>query len=73
MATINHQIVLAARPVGLPAADFRLVDTPLPELTEGQFLVKTNYLSEDPYMRGRTSEAKSYVPRKPSAFSLSMR
>jgi len=50
MATINHQIVLAARPVGLPKpSDFRLVKTPLPELTEGQFLVKTNYLSVDPY------------------------
>ena len=61
MVTANHQIVLAARPVGLPKpSDFRLVETPLPELTEGQFLVKTNYLSVDPYMRGRISDAKSY-------------
>src|SRR5271166_5172337 len=62
MATMNRQIVLAARPEGLPKpSDFRLVETPVPELTEGQFLVKTNYLSVDPYMRGRISEAKSYA------------
>ena len=62
MATLNHQIVLAARPVGLlKASDFQLVETPVPELTEGQFLVKTNFLSVDLYMRGRISEAKSYA------------
>ncbi|MGA2033563.1 MAG: NADP-dependent oxidoreductase, partial [Thermoguttaceae bacterium] len=61
MAT-NRQIVLAARPEGLPKpSDFRLVETPLGEPAEGQFLVKTNYLSVDPYMRGRISEAKSYA------------
>src|SRR5271157_4691532 len=62
MATINRQIILVARPEGLPKpSDFRLVETPVPELTEGQFLVKTNYLSVDPYMRGRISGAKSYA------------
>ncbi len=62
MTTMNSQIVLAARPQGLPKpSDFRLVETPVSELTEGQFLVKTNYLSVDPYMRGRISEAKSYA------------
>ena len=63
MTTMNrHQIVLAARPEGLPKpSDFRLVETPVPELTGGQFLVKANYLSVDPYMRGRISEAKSYA------------
>ena len=62
MSTMNRQIVLAARPEGLPKpSDFRLVEMPVPELTEGQFLVKTNYLSVDPYMRGRISEAKSYA------------
>jgi len=62
MATINRQIVLAARPEGLPKpSDFRLVESPVPEPAEGQFLVKTNYLSVDPYMRGRISEAKSYA------------
>ena len=62
MATMNRQIVLAARPEGLPEpSDFRLVETPMCEPAEGQFLVKTNYLSVDPYMRGRISEAKSYA------------
>ncbi len=59
---MNRQIVLAARPEGLPKpSDFRLVETPVPQLTKGQFLVKTHYLSVDPYMRGRISEAKSYA------------
>jgi NADPH-dependent curcumin reductase CurA len=62
MATMNRQIVLAARPEGVPKpSDFRLVEKPLPELVEGQFLVKTNYLSVDPYMRGRISEGRQQV------------
>jgi hypothetical protein len=59
---MNRQIILAARPEGLPKpSDFRLVEAPVPELTDGQVLVKTNFLSVDPYMRGRISEAKSYA------------
>jgi NADPH:quinone reductase len=62
MATTNRQLLLAARPEGLPQeSDFRLVETPIPEPAEGQFLVRTNYLSVDPYMRGRISEIKSYA------------
>lgn len=62
MPDMNRQILLAARPQGLPKpSDFRLIETPLPQLAGGQFLVKTNYLSVDPYMRGRISEAKSYA------------
>ena len=62
MALVNRQIVLVARPEGVPKpTDFRLIETPIAELAEGQFLVKTNYLSVDPYMRGRISEAKSYA------------
>lgn len=62
MTDKNRQILLAARPEGLPKeSDFKLVEGPLPEPGEGQFLVKTNYLSVDPYMRGRISEAKSYA------------
>ena len=58
----NRQIVLAARPEGLPkASDFRLIETDTPQPDEGQFLVRTDYLSVDPYMRGRISEAKSYA------------
>jgi NADPH-dependent curcumin reductase CurA len=62
MATMNRQFILAARPEGLPKeSDFRLVETPLPGPGEGQVLVRTDYLSVDPYMRGRISEAKSYA------------
>jgi len=62
VTTMNRQIVLTARPEGLPKpSDFQLVEVPVPEPNNGQFLVKTNYLSVDPYMRGRISEAKSYA------------
>jgi NADPH-dependent curcumin reductase CurA len=58
----NRQIVLAARPVGLPKpSDFRLVETPIPEPGPGEMLVRARYLSLDPYMRGRMSEAPSYA------------
>lgn len=58
----NRQIVLAARPEGMPKeTDFRLVETDRPRPLQGQFLAKTHYLSVDPYMRGRISEAKSYA------------
>ncbi len=62
MTAINRQIVLAARPEGLPKeTDFGLVESPMPRPDKGQFLVKINYLSVDPYMRARMSEAKSYA------------
>ncbi len=60
---INKQITLAARPVGFPKeTDFKLVETPVPDLQDGEFLVKSLYLSLDPYMRGRMNDAKSYAP-----------
>ncbi len=59
----NRQIVLAARPVGFPAvSDFRLDETSLPDPDSGQFLVRNVYMSVDPYMRGRMSDRKSYIP-----------
>lgn len=59
----NKQITLAARPVGFPKeTDFKLIETPAPELKDGEFLVKSLYLSLDPYMRGRMNDAKSYAP-----------
>lgn len=62
MAVINRQIVLASRPEGVPQeSNFRLVETELPSPSEGQFLVRTNYVSVDPYMRGRMTDRKSYV------------
>ena len=58
----TSQIRLVARPVGEPQdSDFEQVEVPLPELGEGQVLLRTIYLSLDPYMRGRMSDAKSYA------------
>ncbi len=59
---VNRQFRLAARPVGMPKeSDFALVDSPLPAPEEGHLLVKSVYISVDPYMRGRISGVKSYV------------
>jgi NADPH-dependent curcumin reductase CurA len=62
MTEKNQQILLARRPTGaVEEGNFRLVETDVPEPGEGQFLVRNLYLSLDPYMRGRMSEAKSYA------------
>jgi NADPH-dependent curcumin reductase CurA len=64
--TKNRQILLASRPTGEPVAgNFRLVEADLPALADGQVLVRHHYLSLDPYMRGRMSDAKSYAPPQP--------
>ena len=56
------RIVLARRPVGAPVAeDFRIERVPLPRPQPGEVLVRVLYLSLDPYMRGRMSDAKSYA------------
>ncbi|MBA3595887.1 MAG: NADP-dependent oxidoreductase [Methylibium sp.] len=66
MTLINQQIVLASRPEGEPsAANFELMETKVPELQDGQVLVRNHYLSLDPYMRGRMSEGKSYAQPQP--------
>ena len=58
-----RQIVLASRPIGIPTpGDFRLETGPLPIPSDGQLLLRTQYLSLDPYMRGRMNDAKSYAP-----------
>jgi len=58
----NRQICLAARPVGEPVpGDFTLVESPIPVAGPGQILLKTLWLSLDPYMRGRMNDAKSYA------------
>ncbi|MEB0046241.1 MULTISPECIES: NADP-dependent oxidoreductase [unclassified Pseudomonas] len=60
--TLNQRIVLVSRPVGAPTPEnFRLERVALPDLAEGQVLLKTLYLSLDPYMRGRMSDAPSYA------------
>ena len=62
MTEKNQQVLLARRPVGaVEEGNFRLVETEVPQPAEGQFLVRNLYLSLDPYMRGRMSEAKSYA------------
>lgn len=59
---MNRQITLASRPVGYPqASDFNLVEVSIPTPKDGEVLVKTIYLSVDPYMRGRINAAKSYA------------
>jgi hypothetical protein len=64
--TTNKQILLASRPQGeASAANFRLVETPLPALADGQVLVRHHYLSLDPYMRGRMNDSKSYAQPQP--------
>jgi NADPH-dependent curcumin reductase CurA len=58
----NRRILLASRPKGAPvASDFKLEVLPRPEIETGQVLLRTIYLSLDPYMRGRMSDAKSYA------------
>ncbi len=60
--TVNRRLVLAERPVGPPTpATLRLETTPLPVPGAGQMLLRTVYLSLDPYMRGRMSDAPSYA------------
>lgn len=62
MNTFNR-IVLAARPRGeVRPENFRLETVAIPELNDGEVLVRNHFLSLDPYMRGRMSPAKSYAP-----------
>lgn len=62
----NRQIVLASRPIGEPRDEnFRLVEGPLPEPGDGEVLLRTVYLSLDPYMRGRMSDSRSYTEPVP--------
>ncbi|SHO49653.1 NADP-dependent oxidoreductase [Desulfopila aestuarii] len=59
----NRRIVLASRPEGAPTPNnFRLEDVALPNVQEGEVLLRTVYLSLDPYMRGRMNDAPSYAP-----------
>ena|ERR1700752_4547050 len=59
--TKNRQILLASRPDGEPSAgNFKLVEVEIPRPAPGQMLVRTIYLSLDPYMRGRMNAGPSY-------------
>lgn len=58
----TKQILLVSRPKGLPdKADFAFYETELPGLNDGEVLLKSLYISVDPYMRGRMSDRKSYI------------
>lgn len=60
---LNKQVLLAHRPQGwVKETDFSIVERPLPALADGQVLVRTLFLSLDPYMRGRMNAWKSYAP-----------
>lgn len=62
-SAVNRQIVLASRPDGAPIEDnFRLNKSTIPSPKEGEILLRTIYLSLDPYMRGRMSDKPSYAP-----------
>jgi NADPH-dependent curcumin reductase len=62
MTETVQRIVLASRPVGEPTLDnFRLEELPIPQPGPGQMLLRTLWLSLDPYMRGRMSNAPSYA------------
>lgn len=59
---MNKQVLLAARPEGwVKESDFRVVDSPMPRPGDGEILVRSLYLSLDPYMRGRMNAARSYA------------
>src|SRR5213075_2432656 len=59
---MNKKVVLASRPVGpVTESNFRVEESAVPKPAEGEVLVRNLWLSLDPYMRGRMSDAKSYV------------
>jgi hypothetical protein len=60
---MNKVILLNSRPVGKPAlSDFKFTSEPIPVPPTGHILLKTVYVSVDPYLRGRMNDAKSYAP-----------
>lgn len=62
----NTRVLLAKRPVGEPDDScFEIVTEDTPELKDGQILIKVNWLSLDPYMRGRMNDVKSYASPLP--------
>ena len=66
MSLTNQEIHLVSRPMGEPTTDnFRLVESAVPALQDGQVLVAHRFLSLDPYMRGRMNDGKSYAQPQP--------
>ena len=63
---MNRQILLDNRPAGeATETNFKLVSTPVPDLRDGEVLVRHHFLSLDPYMRGRMNDGKSYAQPQP--------
>ena len=61
--TDNTQVRLASRPSGLPDdSSWKVTTEPVPEPEEGEFLLRTQYVSLDPAMRGWMNDARSYIP-----------
>ncbi len=59
---VNRKFILASRPVGMPKeSDFQLIESPVPVPNAGELVVRSRYISVDPYMRGRMTDAKSYA------------
>jgi NADPH:quinone reductase len=60
--SVNRQFVLAARPAGMPKeSDFALIESPLPAIAAGEVLLRTLFLSVDPYMRSRITGIRTYA------------
>lgn len=60
---MNNTILLDKRPEGTPKlSDFKFIEESVPEVKNGEILIESKYVSVDPYLRGRMSDAKSYVP-----------
>lgn len=63
LSSMNTQIKLAQRPIGLPTKEtFSIEKNPIPVPAEGEVLLKTKYISLDPAMRGWINDARSYIP-----------
>ena len=63
LANVNRQVRLKSHPAGIPQAEhFEIVEGPVPEPGDGQFLVRTIYLGVEPAMRGWVSPVANYAP-----------
>jgi len=61
--TTNKEIIFASRPAGVPTIDnFRITDAEMPQAGDDAVVVRTTYISVDPYLRGRMRPGRSYVP-----------
>lgn len=66
MSQINRQVLLVSRPEREASVDnFKLVETPLAPLADGEVRVRNHFLSIDPYMRGRMNAGRSYAEPQP--------